>query len=627
MKKRIIIPAILSAVLATGLTSCVKDNESDSVRDLRNAKANELNANAKQTESATKINEAAAAVKLKSDEAELAKKLADVKKSELDVKIKEFDVKIKELSFATAARVEADAARVSAENAAGSQGRIDAKVIEANAAVVSATAAVASATAALEKAKHNVEIAKLDAEIALAKAQSKKSEVEAATASATLALIKAQQKLAGEKADAYEEAVTDFANAVVSVTTKKGEIEQKKNMIKGLEEGVVTATAYVERQTAVKNANIAARNKAIEVLEASKQYTTAQLKALYQEELAKYENAMNVYSDEFNSRKLEEIAEDIQYIDQVDFKGTNISKAFKDINDFYQANPSVLRRVAYNLPESGGYFEPFAYTLDQQTLTNGMTEFADYYTRQPVKINVVMRQAIQHAVAEIEQEAVGNQIELDKLNGDATNSYSVAYAETKMNEAKTAWEEAKAAQPPVEATINARWTTYQSKQTDYRNKLHSRKQKESDLAPVNKHKELYNKAIAQLSTAGLENYNAVVTKRNEAVAKHFKQEIKEENLKLAANEFNKKASEYKAILDGTGSSVTDGTYEYIDHKINEHKEAIEKLKAEIATFSEIITAEDALNKEKQQLAKLEAELVALEAKVVALKAKADALKP
>lgn len=617
MKKRIIIPAILSAVLATGLTSCVKDNESDSVRDLRNAKANELNANAKKTESATKINEAAEAVKLKSAEADLAEKLAKAK-------LAEFEVKTKELELATATRAEADAARVSAENAAGSQARIDAKVIEANAAVV-------SATAALEKAKHNVEIAKLDAEIALANAQSKKSEVEAATASATLALIKAQQKLAGEKADAYEQAVTDFANAVVSVTTKKGEIEEKKNTIKGLEQGVITATAYVERQTAVKNADIAAHNKAIEVLEASKQYTTAQLKAMYQEELAKYENAMNVYSDEFNSNKLEDIKKAIQNVSNFDFPETDIVKAFQNIEDFYAVTNLFYQTNNYGydfVNESyHDYLEQDPPTKDEQKLSDGTPVVADYGTGKPVKVNIAKRQSLQRAVAEIEQNAVNNQIELDRLNEDETKSHSVAYAELKMNEAKAAWEEAKAAQPPVQATINSKWTAYKAAESTYRGRLESRKYYENQLAPVNKHKDLYNKAIAQLSTAGVDNYNKVVTKWNEIAAKHFEQELKEAKLKLAAKEFETKSKEYKAILDGTGSSETVGTYKYIDNKINEHKEKIEELKAEIATFSEIITAEDALNQEKQRLAKLEAELVALEAKVVALKAKADALKP
>ncbi|MFJ1491024.1 hypothetical protein [Capnocytophaga canis] len=85
MKKRIIIPAILSAVLATGLTSCVKDNESDSVKNLRDAKAEELRGSAEKHKADAALVTAQVATQAmitKYREAEAAEKAALAKKEE-----------------------------------------------------------------------------------------------------------------------------------------------------------------------------------------------------------------------------------------------------------------------------------------------------------------------------------------------------------------------------------------------------------------------------------------------------------------------------------------------------------------------------------------------------------------
>ena len=211
MKKRIIIPAILSAVLATGLTSCVKDNESDSVRDLRNAKANELNANAENTKAKTaqQVAETAAyGVEVKIREAVLAKELVSVKEAELKLAKEQLQHAVNE------AKSENDIAKL----------------------------------------KLDAEKARLESERALAKAKAADDELKAEQAKALEKLAKAeadllaaQNKLFNQKLSKYNVVKGKMNDAATEVVKLTSDIIQKETDIAGLTQSVTTFEAVKAR--------------------------------------------------------------------------------------------------------------------------------------------------------------------------------------------------------------------------------------------------------------------------------------------------------------------------------------------------------------------------------------------
>ncbi|WP_172919644.1 hypothetical protein [Capnocytophaga canis] len=606
MKKRIIIPAILSAVLATGLTSCVKDNESDSVKNLRDAKAEELRGNAE-------AQKAAAAVRLaeaKYKEAQVAYAVAEAKEKEYAAEGKRISTELSGLNLA--------------KQKATHQLEID--------------AGVASATAALEEAK-------LKALTNIEKAQKEKAEAEKEKAQAIVLMLKAQQSLAVEKATAYEAAVASYTSAELEVIKKQNAVDEQKNIIEAVKVGTASSTRLLAYQKEQEEQKIARLKLAIQTLEAAQKYTVKELQDKIKEEESKGAVAWIKYYDEANSDNLKNLREKANKLKSIKWVGHPYNKwvdLFKD-TDFHKAfdkavefEKTVSRNSHYlrKLLGDGEYAEKKGINTEAKTnLSDGTERKYTELGGEPLHPSYQVNQEnLRHLKLEkdIWENANAKQVKDRKdYEKDASVSGSVAYYEKKMNDARNEWqvEKSKTGSDYNQTTVNTKWDDYIIAQSNFD---HHKSQYEGLVKSTDnhaKHMELFDAVIALLeSTEGIKNFNEAVTKYNEAVNAAAAQHFKQEELKLVPSAHDTKKQEYERIL---GNLATSGTYSKTQDDIQRYKDDIEKAEAKIAKLANetTVSVQKSIAEAEQGLANKVVELEAAKAKRDALKAALEALKP
>lgn len=588
MKKRIIIPAILSAVLATGLTSCVKDNESDSVKNLRDAKAEELRGNAE-------AQKAAAAVKLaeaKYKEAQVAYAVAEAKEKE---------------HVAEVGRILAETAGLElAKQKATHQLEIDAEV--------------ASATAALEDAK-------LKALTKIEKAQKEKAEAEKEKAQAIVAMLKVQQALAVEKATAYEAAVASYTNAELDVIAKQNAVDKQKNTIEAVKVGTASATRLLDLDKQEKEQEIARLKLANETLEGAQKYTVAELQAKINEENAKYLAANIKYQDEKASDKLKNLQEEAQKLKKnysVEFVDTDFYKVFEEMYNFemkaFNSSSYGAGYYYFNLRyvrQIGGYTQTKTTLSNGDEVVYGVTSLYPSYEVVPEQVRdlKIIRDGY-------ENDNVLNLQKRKDYEKAASVANSIAWHKKNMDDARTAWVNEKN-KPNVDQTeVKNKWIIYEGYQSTFNeeSKKYEKIVKQTDNHA--KRMEIYDRAIALLeSTEGIKNFNDAVAKYNEAVNAAAAQHFKQEELGILPTVHSNKKEEYDNILKSG--------YQDVKNQIETNKKKIETLQAEILELANIhtLSVQKAIADAEQKLANKVVELEAAKAKRDALKAALEALKP
>lgn len=245
------------------LSSCVKDLETKSVTDIRNAKLEEI-------KSQTALNNAKAASEKTLSEAEALLKAA-----------------------------QAEAQKAQAE------------YIKAQAAYQQAVTEGVLMDNQLQAAQLEADL--IQAEISKAQAQ---AQLERLAMDLEKELLKAQKELLEAQAEYKSGLATDYANATISLLTAQNELVQLKVNLTSAEEGLVDIQTTKEKQIAANNELIAAFEKIVAAYRENMGMTEEELAAKFKElnslcleKFVLFENAINSYAD--SEEKLDKARTDI----------------------------------------------------------------------------------------------------------------------------------------------------------------------------------------------------------------------------------------------------------------------------------------------------------------------------
>lgn len=245
------------------LSSCVKDLETKSVTDIRNAKLEEI-------KSQTALNNAKAASEKVLSEAEAQLKAA-----------------------------QAEAQKAQAE------------YIKAQAAYQQAVTEGILMDNQLQAAQLEADL--IQAEISKAQAQ---AQLERLAMDLEKELLKAQKELLEAQAEYKSGLATDYANATISLLTAQNELVQLKVNLTSAEEGLVDLQTTKEKQIAANNELIAAYEKIVAAYRENMGMTEEELAAKFKElnslcleKFVLFENAFNSYAD--SGEKLDKARTDI----------------------------------------------------------------------------------------------------------------------------------------------------------------------------------------------------------------------------------------------------------------------------------------------------------------------------
>ncbi|ATA74802.1 hypothetical protein [Capnocytophaga sp. H2931] len=590
MKKRIIIPAILSAVLATGLTSCVKDNESDSVKNLREAKAEELRGSAEHKKAEAEREKAVA-----------AKRLAEAKKVEWEAKVQEHEAAIKEFAVKAAQRSETLAA-------AGHDDKVKAELMDAEAKRILAQSAVASATAAYEQAL---------------------AEVAESAAKAVVAAEKAKTALMEQKADAYNEVLAEYYGVLTGIATATVEVSKIEQEILKLEQGVVKAEAVKEKTIAAQKLKVKGLETYIAELTTALGDKDVVTKVEAEKAKAKWED-LKFKAETFTlGREYEDLLEAV----------VDAEKAFDETKEgtFYNKVQDMIG-IIWNVVPAGdpyyyfadtSYFKNLVSLEDAEAIKDDVMGVSTPYVKTPKKLVVNLEESASHgfyrAVYKSREYLVTQapiaKVEYEKLNGAATVSGSVAEADKIQREKKKDYEDA-VRDYGVESTqaSTARYT-YLNAVEDYRKKYAKREEKRAFYETASEKVDICDKLIdiiANPENTEIVKLKADVETYNKAVKEAAKRWFEEANIEAPV----KPAEDVFKALD-----AIHGKYASFDSTIKQAHIDIANSKAEIEGYNAQFTSKELVEKEKVKLQKTKKLIEALEAKAKALEAKMANLKP
>lgn len=586
MKKRIIIPAILSAVLATGLTSCVKDNESDSVKNLRDAKAEELrgSAESKKADAAlTTAKVATQAMITKFHEAQAAKEAALAKKEEYEAAEKQLTL---------------------AKNQAKSEHEIAQAVAQ-----VEKTRLEAERLLAVEKAKLD---GVKEQEIATMK---KLAELEAD-------LIDAQNQLFNQKASKYNAILSKYNDAARDVVGKTKEIiEQKVNIAKA-EQDLTNEVEGAKKRFIKMQEDIIAQNEAfIKALDGLKSGSTEEYAAKLEEQKAKVQGAALAAHTATSTSELEDL-EEVADKEQTAYNEVEIFKAIKELQD---KRTKPLYNVFSSPVTDLNKVVDFKF-MDDLTKEGVVEPYSNFNKVEEVKrdLSTTVMADLDHVILALPAERVAKEENLKTLNADETEPASVKAAEKAKKDAednlKQAEKDFKDGTITAAALETARRAVADATRA-YLLKVKERKEVQEELAS-------FNDVIAEFKRvrgffSGAEDnedvmaLNAAVEKYNTAVQKAADRFFVEQ----ALIEEKGKLKKVEGVLEGILKGYT--TY---DKAYDQAFKNIEDAKVAIAGYKEVTTKEGALAVAKEKLAKLEREKAELEMLAAAYKKQLEAIK-
>ncbi|WP_392447269.1 hypothetical protein ACF3OB_07300 [Capnocytophaga canis] len=584
MKKRIIIPAILSAVLATGLTSCVKDNESDSVRDLRNAKANELNANAENTKAKTAQQVAVTAaygVEVKIREAVLAKELVSVKEAELDLAIKQLQHAVNE------AKSDNDIAKL----------------------------------------KLDAEKARLESERALAKAKAADDELKAEQANALKALaeaeanlLDAQNELFRKKLEKYTSIESEMNKAAKEVVKLTGKIIKKETEIAGLTQSATTLEA-VKARDIKEQQDIIAKNKALlAALDGLKNGSTEEYAAKVKEYEAKEHGAELAYNTASSTNELEDLEKAAKKVSE-EAEKLEIGKLLSDFQEKVEKGETLYTQfpLAVNVTE-------VLEVQDLEALTaSDVTSEYTALSKVEVKADKVNTTSIladlQKNIEYLPQLALQYDNAIALYNEqDENKPGTIANFAKKLADAKESLNQA-IENNLGESVINTRRQAVANAAHAYEEAIRDNKQKAKLRAEVTGVVKEFTRVksffVGSSTNEDRKAFDGVITKYNDAVQKAADRYFVEQRLKDQKDNFTKIKGVFQSILTG---------YETFDKQYKTAYEEIEKAEVAIAKYEKIDTIQDKLNLAKEELAELKRDKAHQEVLLAAYKKQLEAIK-
>lgn len=588
MKKRIIIPAILSAVLATGLTSCVKDNESDSVRDLRNAKANELNANAENTKAKTaqQVAETAAyGVEVKIREAVLAKELVSVKDAELKLAKEQLQHAVNE------AKSDNDIAKL----------------------------------------KLDAEKARLESERALAKAKAADDELKAEQANALKALaeaeanlLDAQNELFRKKLEKYTSIESEMNKAAKEVVKLTGKIIKKETEIAGLTQSATTLEA-VKARDIKEQQDIIAKNKALlAALDGLKNGSTEEYAAKVKEYEAKEHGAELAYNTASSTNELEDLEKAAEKVSKQaeQLEITGLLEHFQEkVNDgeiLYTQFPlavdvidviEVQNLQALTASDVTSKYEGETISLFKIEVKADKVNTTSILADLQKNIEYLPQLALQYDNAI----ALYNEQDENKPGTIANFAKKLADAKESLNQAIE--------NNLGEAVINTRRQAVANAAHAYEEAIRDNKLKAKLRAEVTGVVKEFARVksffVGSSTNEDRKAFDEVVAKYNEAVQKAADRYFVEQRLKDQKDNFSKIKMVFKSILTG---------YETFDKQYKTAYEEIEKAEVAIAKYEKIDTIQDKLNLAKEELAELKRDKAHQEVLLAAYKKQLEAIK-
>ena len=256
------------------LASCVKNQESQSVTDVRNARADEIKSQAELNRA-----NAEAAVTLAKAQAAIAAAQAELMKAQAAIADAEA---LKTLAEAELAAVEVEIAKVKLE---GERVKLQAKKAELEALIAKYEADIAKYAADKQKAINELEKAEADAEINEIKSQIELVKQQENLFNAIKALEDAKQAEITALWANYENAVTDLNKAQKNLISAQAELAK-------LEAGEETAAGILLKQIQDKQAEIFSKKLYIEQLKDNVNISAAQLEVLISAAKTEYETAL-----------------------------------------------------------------------------------------------------------------------------------------------------------------------------------------------------------------------------------------------------------------------------------------------------------------------------------------------
>ncbi|CEN45069.1 exported hypothetical protein [Capnocytophaga canis] len=588
MKKRIIIPAILSAVLATGLTSCVKDNESDSVKNLRDAKAEELRGSAEKHKADAALVTAQVATQAmitKFHEAQAAKEAALAKKEE----------------YLTAKEQ---------LNLAKDQAKSEHEIAQA---------------------KAQAEEARITAERALAKAKAADDELKAEQANALKALaeaeanlLDAQNELFRKKLEKYtfiEKQMNDAAGEVVKLT---GHIIKKETEIAGLTQSATTLEA-VKARDIKEQQDIIAKNKALlAALDGLKNGSTEEYAAKVKEYEAKEHGAELAYNTASSTNELEDLEKAAEKVSE-QAEQLEISRLLQDFQEKVNDGEILYTQFPLAVDVTDVIEVQNLQALTASDVTSKYEGITTSLFKIEVKADKVNTTSIladlQKNIEYLPQLALQYDNAIALYNEqDENKPGTIANFAKKLADAKEALNQA-IENNLGEAVINTRRQAVANAAHAYEEAIRDNKLKAKLRAEVTGVVKEFARVksffVGSSTNEDRKAFDEVVAKYNEAVQKAADRYFVEQRLKDQKDNFSKIKMVFKSILTG---------YEKFDDQYKEAYENIEKAEVAIAEYKKIDTIQDKLNMAKEELAKYKRDKAHQEALLAAYKKQLEAIK-
>lgn len=573
-------------MLATGLTSCVKDNESDSVKNLRDAKAEELrgSAESKKADAAlTTAKVATQAMITKFHEAQAAEKAALAKKEEY-----------------LAAKEQL--------NLAKEQAKSEHEIAQAKAEAEKARIAEERALANLKAADDGLKDAQAKALEDLAKAEAR--------------LLAAQNELFNQKATKYNAILSKYNDAAGDVVGKTKEIiEQKVNIAKA-EQDLTNEVEGAKKRFIKMQEDIIAQNEAfIKALDGLKSGSTEEYAAKLEEQKAKVQGAALAAHTATSTSELEDL-EEVADKEQTAYNEVEIFKAIKELQD---KRTKPLYNVFSSPVTDLNKVVDFKF-MDDLTKEGVVEPYSNFNKVEEVKrdLSTTVMADLDHVILALPAERVAKEENLKTLNADETEPASVKAAEKAKKDAednlKQAEKDFKDGTITAAALETARRAVADATRA-YLLKVKERKEVQEELAS-------FNDVIAEFKRvrgffSGAEDnedvmaLNAAVEKYNTAVQKAADRFFVEQALIEEKGKLKKVEGVLEKILKG---------YTTYDEAYDQAFVKIEAAKVAIAGYKGVTTKEGALAVAKEALARYEREKAELEMLAAAYKKQLEAIK-
>ncbi|CEN53830.1 hypothetical protein [Capnocytophaga canis] len=605
MKKRIIIPAILSAVLATGLTSCVKDNESDSVKNLREAKAEELRGSAEHKKAEAEREKAVA-----------AKRLAEAKKVEWEAKVQEHEAAIKEFAVKAAQRSETLAA-------AGHDDKVKEALMDAEAKRILAQSKVASATAAYQMALANAE---------------------QAAASATVAAELAKTAVLEKKANEYNKALKEYYDVLKGIATNTLRVTELNRDILRLKQGVVSATALRDKKIAENKLKVKGYEAYIKELENILGDKDVVTKVDAEKAQAKWKE-LQLKADAFVA------GDDLEKLEQEVVK---LKKAFEPDpsveGSFYNEAYALLNKVRLSInngdgvdTDGDGYYDFYnhqnlilyylkgsikvVYTDQVKGEVDGVSQTYSATTAPLAELVLnpthsdVFYESMYAVQKYLKTQVALDKAEYDVLNAGEDNPNSVAFAYKAMKEKETDYNNAVTNNGVESAQAKQARRAYIDAEKLYRYRYAKRADKKA-LYDTASERVADCEALIDLVTnpenAKIVKLKADVDAYNKALELAAKRWFEEKNIAVPATTAEKV---YNALIS------IHNEYASFDQKLKDAYAEKAEAQGIIDGAKEDVTAEEKVLEKQEELRLVEARIKALEAEAKILETKMANLKP